>query len=242
MLMRTKTNGNVIRDAQRQSQRILNDQALNAASKTRASRAAQILAREEAFEDQLKLDERQQHQRLLNDKAVARVSKTRASRAAETLSREEAFEEALKLDERRQSQRILNDQLLEDELYETQLSRPQTKSLAVSNKSLINTVKKSEDFFDNIIEVEMPNYVYTIDNLKNTYTLRFKLPGNEMITHKFHKDEPFNTVLLQIKYDMQYSGGLIFILPPSYVIDCDLNTPISECEIKNYKTILVAKV
>jgi hypothetical protein len=73
------------------------------------------------------------------------------------------------------------------------------------------------------------------------WTLSFRLPGNILIAHKFNKSAPLSTLVQQLRYDMNYSGGLILILPPSMIIDCDLDTPIEQCRIHNMQTITVAK-
>jgi hypothetical protein len=87
--------------------------------------------------------------------------------------------------------------------------------------------------------VTKPTYKY--DPNVDTFLLRFNIPGNQIISHKFNKLEPLETVVLQLKYNLKYKGGLVLILPPSTIINCTLDTPIIQCGIMSNQTITVAK-
>ena len=79
------------------------------------------------------------------------------------------------------------------------------------------------------------------NNLPSSWTLKFRLPGNIIVSHKFDKQEPLESIVQQIKHDLKYDQGIVLILPPSQIITCPLDTPISECGIENYKMITVTK-
>ena len=85
-----------------------------------------------------------------------------------------------------------------------------------------------------------PTLLYS-NTIPSAWTLKFRLPGNTIISHKFNKQEPLESVLQQIKYDLKYDQGLVLILPPHQIITCPLNTPINACGIENFKTITVTK-
>ena len=77
--------------------------------------------------------------------------------------------------------------------------------------------------------------------MPSAWTLKFRLPGNIIVSHKFDRKEPLQSIVDQIKYDLNDQTGLVLILPPSQIITCELTTPIHECGIENYKTITVTK-
>src|SRR5258708_3901006 len=79
------------------------------------------------------------------------------------------------------------------------------------------------------------------NNTKDAYTLRFRLPNDVFRTHKYHKNEPLLSIVEQLKYDMQYHGGLMLIKPPLTIIDCELDMPISSCGIYHMVTLWVTK-
>ncbi len=145
---------------------------------------------------------------------------------------------------------LLEDELDEEELdneideYEAEpepvISRNINPVQSLYQSKIKNSAKQSDRTIEQFFSRSKPSLAYDND-LVNAWTLKFRLPGNIIVSHKFDKREPLESIVKQIKHDLKYDEGLVLILPPSRIITCPLNTPISECGIENYKMITVTK-
>ena len=82
---------------------------------------------------------------------------------------------------------------------------------------------------------------YAIETIRpeDLLTLRFRLPNGSVVNHAFHYDEPLESILQQLRYDLKYLGDLVLTLQPRTVITCSPDTSISTCGITNRSTIVV---
>lgn len=74
---------------------------------------------------------------------------------------------------------------------------------------------------------------------RDIYMIRFKLPSGSTVNHSFHRDEPFSSVIQQIRFDLKHLGELSFVIQPAKAITCDPATSISACGIDNRILIFV---
>ena len=126
-----------------------------------------------------------------------------------------------------------------------------------SNRKLEQSLNRRDrqltrQIFDNEEENKLINDVYVphVRTLKpiqnncsnaNIWTIKFRLPGNIMISHDIDKTLPFSTLLKQLKNDLKHQGGLVLILPALTVVNCELSDSIEQSGIQNYNTIVVTK-
>lgn len=88
-------------------------------------------------------------------------------------------------------------------------------------------------------------YPIEVGDPRDIYIIRFRLPTGDIVTHAFNKNEPFNSVIQQIRFDIKYLGDLTFsiaITQPPTEISCSPEKSISDCGIQNRVTINVAYV
>ena len=82
-----------------------------------------------------------------------------------------------------------------------------------------------------------------VADMKDIYLLRFKLPSGSTVNHSFHRDEPFSSLLQQIRFDLKHVGNLTFSIQETQQtrsnITCDPTTALSGCGISNRTVVFV---
>jgi hypothetical protein len=139
-------------------------------------------------------------------------------------------EDQLENDIRRNERQLIRD--VEEDQLENDILR--------SNRNLIR--RSERQLVDNQLPKSFKrNTQFNCMDNADMWTIKFRLPGQIMISHEFNKNEPLTTVIKQLQSDLKYQGGIVLILPTLMVVNSELSTPISQTGIQNYNTIVVTK-
>jgi hypothetical protein len=71
--------------------------------------------------------------------------------------------------------------------------------------------------------------------------LRCQFPDGSKINHIYHKDEPLESIVNQVRFDMNYSGDVDLVVHPNIHIAFPLNNTIYSSGIKNCDLVLIMK-
>jgi hypothetical protein len=246
--------------ASRIGKRLMNQSRVEDDLDTRASRISKRFMNESIGEDDMDTRASRISKRLMNESIGEDDMDTRASRIQRKLMNDSRAENDLntsrfgenKLDLLRSRKYSDNELEKHNDLISSKLNNSiafKTKASKISRDLMnqdtdyhkIKSMAKRDDTamteFFNRKKISQPRLLF--DNTEDTIVIKFKLPGNIMVSHKYNNQEPLKSIIDELKYDMNYNGGLVLILPPSNIIDNPLNTPISKCGICNFNTVTV---
>ena len=114
--------------------------------------------------------------------------------------------------------------------------------LIEETKKMKQNINKSELILKNVIQ-KRPTLgscgVKKTCGQINLWTIKFRLPGNVIVSHQFDKTKPLSVIIQQLKQDLK--NDVILISPQAQVINCEHHVPIEKTGIENYMTITVVK-
>jgi hypothetical protein len=89
--------------------------------------------------------------------------------------------------------------------------------------------------------LQPPILIFPIEDsdLKDIYIIRFRLPTGVTVNHSFNRNEPLQSIIQQLRYDLKYLGNFTLTLQPNIAITCSPNTSIVNCGIANRVSIIV---
>jgi ATPase subunit of ABC transporter with duplicated ATPase domains len=70
-------------------------------------------------------------------------------------------------------------------------------------------------------------------NTGDLLMLRFKLPDGSTINHTFHRNEPLESLIQQLRFDLKHLGDFILVIQPNTIINCSRDTAIGDCGVQN---------
>ncbi len=78
-------------------------------------------------------------------------------------------------------------------------------------------------------------------NMADMYRIRFRLPNGAVINHSFHKNEPYSSILHQLKFDLKYLGDIKLYIQGQNPIDvtCNANSTATECGFFDRSVVVV---
>lgn len=130
-------------------------------------------------------------------------------------------------------------QIMLPSINQSSSSRIPSPPKSPKSVSFADTIK-SIDLSD---KIELPRTMYPIDRVANSDLLRFRfrLPDGSTVTHSFHRDEPFRTLVAFIQYDIQTRDNIRLFIG-SEPIRCDIDHMVGSCNIPPRTVINVEKV
>jgi hypothetical protein len=139
----------------------------------------------------------------------------------------------------------LDDELLNN-LDEELVNNVDEKELDIrlieETKKMKQNINKSESILKNVIQ-KRPTIgscgVKKTCGQINLWTIKFRLPGNVIVSHQFDKTKPLSVIIQQLQQDLK--NNVILISPQAQVINCEHHVPIEKTGIENYMTITVVK-
>jgi hypothetical protein len=191
------------------------------------------LRNRQILQDEILEDELEQEDRLLSRQ----------------LRKNSILEDELEQEDRLLSRQLRRNSILEDELEQEEeilqdfIEEELDERLIEEAQKMKKSIKKSDAILKNVIQKTPVIGTCGIKTCQknNLWTLKFRLPGNVIVSHQFDKTKPLSTIYNQLQQDIK-NEKVILILPGAKVINCEHHIPIDQTGIENFMTITVAKI
>ena len=210
------------------------------------------------FENDLMQQDQMLSNRLRNNKMLQNKLSQQLQRDFELPSRslrnrqilqDEILEDELEQEDRLLSRQLRKNSILEDELEQEEeilqdfIEEELDERLIEEAQKMKKSIKKSDAILKNVIQKTPVIGTCGIKTCQknNLWTLKFRLPGNVIVSHQFDKTKPLSTIYNQLQQDIK-NEKVILILPGAKVINCEHHIPIDQTGIENFMTITVAKI
>lgn len=136
-----------------------------------------------------------------------------------------AYEESLRLDREK-----------EENTRKALIASERAAKAAEESARNLQELKRFDETRRQNMQAPILEYPIATSDKSDIFVIRVRLPTGKTATYSFHRDEPINSLMDQLRFELKYLDNFILTTQDGE-IECPPQTSISECGIKNRDVI-----